>query len=83
MKHRLNFGGDFTCYFLIVSIAANELLALFSAKVTHVWTAAEDFTGAGNLEPLHDNFSGLLFEFHLLFMDPHFREDDEYVIFLV
>jgi len=46
-----------------MTIAADEFFALFAAKMTHIRAATQDFTGTGDLESFHDDFSGLLFSF--------------------
>jgi hypothetical protein len=63
MKHLLNLGGDLAGDYLVVSVSTNEFLTLFPTQVAHVRATTQDFTGTGNLEAFHDNFSGLLFGF--------------------
>jgi len=63
MKHLLDFGSELTTNYLVMTIAADEFFALFAAKMTHIRAATQDFTGTGDLESFHDDFSGLLFSF--------------------
>jgi len=63
MEHLFDLGGDLPGDYLVVSVASDEFFTLFSAQMAHIWTTTQNFTGAGNFETFHDNFSGLLFGF--------------------
>jgi len=63
MEHLFNFGSNSAGDLYIVPISTDKLFAFFATKMSHVRTTTKHFTGAGNFEPLHDNFSSLLFEF--------------------
>jgi len=69
MKHLFNFGGDFAGDLYIVPIAADKFFAFFATKMSHVRTATKHLTCAGNFEPFHYNFPGLLFKLvHVIFL---------------
>lgn len=68
MKHGLYLVGQLTLNFDIVTVSPDSLLAFLTTKMSHVWTASKNLTGAGNFKTFHNDLSRLLLDlFHCLY----------------